>query len=107
MTNARDRGRQAISSGRSAGRAGVVVAIAMPGTLCRTAGRKCAYRKREPRGGGASAFTLSMVHAAAANTSPLATTTGIAPIIAPYTIHSAAPDICAARNNAGRLKKYD
>jgi hypothetical protein len=48
---------------------------------------------------------MTMVHAAAANTRPLATTTGMALIITPYTIHNDAPAICAARSQDGRLKK--
>jgi hypothetical protein len=48
---------------------------------------------------------MIMVHAAAANTRPLATTTGMALIISPYRIHNAAPAICVARCRAGRLKK--
>jgi len=45
------------------------------------------------------------VKAAAPNTNPLATTTGMAPIRAPYTIQSKAPDICIARSKVGGLKK--
>jgi hypothetical protein len=56
---------------------------------------------------GCGDFERRSVQAAAANTRQFATTTGMAPINAPYTIHNAAPAICTARNSAGRRKKYD